>query len=471
MNRRSVVTFIFGAVFARRGIVFAWRACSEEDGGGICPDGNTCCPTAIKGISACITRPKGDFARTSVCCVDDGMGETGCGPEYQCKSSNGQHYCELQDDKKNETPVLPLILPRYCLGRPRASTLQHVYSLPVDTTTPDSPQLAYYSSMSSMDAMDASSVARRHSVRTVVVVVHGSARNADDYLSCAVASIPTNQRDSTLVLAPRFLAPSDGQVNATNSSVTLLRWDEDFPVEHTWRYGADAIKTDISSYQTMDVLVEQLDRTQFPLLELIVVAGHSAGGQFTHRWALTSGSPVWGDHNHSSVSSHVPIRVVVANPRSFCYLDGQRYVNGTLMLPDAAAIEACPGYNSWEWGLAPGGPLVTPYKDRELACVGGAERMAVRYSLRDVVYIDGEYDVLEVRSSCEDDDFQGINRRQRSQFFFEALNMLYPLHRHRRFVAGSVPHDHCLIFQSDAYQHEVFENAVSRGSAFSSRDN
>jgi pimeloyl-ACP methyl ester carboxylesterase len=168
-------------------------------------------------------------------------------------------------------------------------------------------------------------------------VVHGSGRNADDYLACAVASTSTHEQDSTPVLAPRFLAPGDGLVNATNLSVKLLCWAETFPIPHMWRYGADVIRTGISSYQAMDALVEQLSRTAFPLLEDIVVAGHSAGGQFTQRWALTSGSAAWGD-KHDSPSSHVCLRVVAANPCSFCYLDGHRNLNGTFQLPIDATI-------------------------------------------------------------------------------------------------------------------------------------
>jgi pimeloyl-ACP methyl ester carboxylesterase len=326
----------------------------------------------------------------------------------------------------------------------------------------DAPQLAYYSSMGPLDAMDAASVARRSSVRTVLIAVHGSGRNADDYLACAVASTPKQQRDSTLVLAPRFLAPGDGLVNATNSSIKLLRWAETYPIPHTWRYGADAIRTGISSFQAMDVLVEQLNRTTFPLLEEIVVAGHSAGGQFTQRWALTSGSAAWGD-KHDSASARIRLSAVAANPRSFCYLDGRRFLNGTLQLPSNAATEACPGYDSWEWGLAPGHALKTPYKDRALAEAGGPEHMAVRYSLRNVLYIAGEFDVLKVHDSCEDDDFQGLNRRQRSMFFFESLSEIYPLHFHRRFIAPNTPHDHCLIFQSDPFQKEVFGRGAKTG--------
>jgi pimeloyl-ACP methyl ester carboxylesterase len=114
-----------------------------------------------------------------------------------------------------------------------------------------------------------------------------------------LSATPTHEQDSTLLLAPCFLAPGDGLVNATNLSIKQLRSAETYPIPHTWRYGADAITTGISSYQGMDALMEQLSWTAFPLLEDIVVAGHSSGGQFTQRWALTLGSAAWGDKHDS----------------------------------------------------------------------------------------------------------------------------------------------------------------------------
>jgi hypothetical protein len=88
-------------------------------------------------------------------CIDDGVGESDA-------VNNGapQFFCELRDSAKNETPVPPLQLPRYRLGRLCESALNQVHLLQVDMKTVDAPQLAYYSSMGALDAMDAASVAR-----------------------------------------------------------------------------------------------------------------------------------------------------------------------------------------------------------------------------------------------------------------------------------------------------------------------
>jgi len=78
-------------------------------------------------------------------------------------------------------------------------------------------------------------------------------------------------------------------------NIPFLRWWEEGYLTHTWRFGADAINVSISSFDAMDAFVERLafDKEQFPNLEKIVVTGHSAGGQFAQRWALTSSSPVF----------------------------------------------------------------------------------------------------------------------------------------------------------------------------------
>ena len=130
--------------------------------------------------------------------------------------------------------------------------------------------------------------------------------------------------------------PSDDSPR-TSSSLPYLQWDAQYPIFHTWRYGAESISdvnynnnATISSFGAMDVLLESLcDRKRFPNLQRIVVTGHSAGGQFVHRWALSSNSWCFGDgqyaHRWAPKSDLPNVRTVVANPRSFTYLDNRRY--------------------------------------------------------------------------------------------------------------------------------------------------
>ena len=82
------------------------------------------------------------------------------------------------------------------------------------------------------------------------------------------------------------------------------------------------------------------------------MAGHSAGGQYVHRWTLLSSSPIiWGedggsgsdsvsvvhDDNNANANANansttttnnreIEIRTAVANPRSYCYLDNRRMI-------------------------------------------------------------------------------------------------------------------------------------------------
>jgi len=476
-----IATFVFAPVAS-------WESCGIEDGGGLCPDGNTCCSVGnVPGKSSCITQKKNaPNNMTSSCCTDDGMGMTGCGPGYRCVHEvPDSYFCEIVPDDEErlgtdeeQSPIPPQRLPRYRLCSVPPASLQKVHGLIIGSmnnknteSTNTSGQLAYYSTMGSLDATDAETLFRHAKVRVALIMIHGSGRNADDYICCGVSSIPKEfSSTSVLVVAPRFLAPRDGPVNITATMENgqhpppLLEWNETDPIPHTWRYGANAINSEISSYDAMDTLLERLvlDNDRFPLLERVVVAGHSAGGQFTHRWSLTSSSQAWARDNTNyagTLQRQVLIRVVVANPRSFCYLDGRRYVNGSLALPDHSTISACPGYNTWEWGLDSGGRLPTPYKDRALDTVGGKKQMIERYNSRDVVYLAGALDVEPVRSECEDDDFQGPNRRERSKRFFASLNEIYGANiHHRRLLVSGVPHDHCLMFQSAEGRIALFGN-------------
>jgi hypothetical protein len=116
----------------------------------------------------------------------------------------------------------------------------------------------------------------------------------------------------------------------------------------------------------------------------------SAGGQTLQRWALLSNSYAWNS---------MDIRVVVANARSYAYLDGRRWMapnpedgpdddqGEVFRLPDPNdGIDSyCPQYNHWLWGLEDGGEVQCPYRDREVAEVDSAAAIAKRYALRNVV--------------------------------------------------------------------------------------
>ena len=481
---------------------------------------------------------------------------------------NNKLYCHRIDPDYDGEKPKPLVLPRYKLTNLPHKVFTQVYGLPLaERTFPASgandemnengtnkkdsegknkveKNVAYFSSMGSLDSSHKSDLQLHQRVTTVLIVVHGSGRTAEDYLYGAVSSLPKDQQDfhnaTTMVISPWFLDPEDDDVDAAefiehndnmlgedadersvrvgrrrlghdkrhhhhrhpegknNIPIPLppntLRWYEMGPeLLHTWRYGANAINSTLSSFDAMDRLVERFvdDPVRFPSLARILVTGHSAGGQFVQRWTMVSDSPVWKEPSYSSdhhdagdvevtgdsnyqygtqrklvTQRNVQLRAVPANPRCFAMLDDRRYVhdaktNTTVFRrPDNAAIDACPDFNQWIWGLDPGGSVVAPYKDRAVAAAGGARSLAHRYvTQRNVVYLAGGAD-LEVFDDDCGSVIQGQTRRERSQKFMASLQEVYPQEMknelHTRVVAMGIPHDHTLMFQSPAGQEALF---------------
>jgi pimeloyl-ACP methyl ester carboxylesterase len=421
----------------------SWHNCTpttdnEENSFLFCPNRATCCPMG------CITgSPHAPANMTGECCHDDI--HTGCGQGYQCAHDENVSYCRLVTPVNEESPNR---LPRYqlCHLSPSARP-PPLYGWTLQTTTENAPPLAYYTTAHGpLDAGDASTLNQFANIRTIVVVIHGSARNADDYLCCMQRAVPEEQQNTTLVVAPWFPAPGDDD----DDGASYLRWSDKGPISHTWRYGANSLETNISSYAVLDDLVLhwQADRVRFPRLRRILVAGHSAGGQYAQRWALLTPVVV--------APARALVRVVVANPRSFAYLDPRRFLsNGTFGIPNHTD---CPEYDDWEWGLSTyqSPPLLTvPYKDKAIASAGGVAAVVDRYRTRDVVYLSGGLDTFPQDDNCRA-QLQGRHRRERSALFVASLAQVYGRPVHHRLVGHGIPHDHCLLFQSSEGRQALF---------------
>lgn len=483
-------------------LVEAWHRCSFWSND-VCPTGNACCLDRYTNSYRCLS---GKNETTGECC----SGQTGCKDGFRCAGDDDDDdknnksgkdaagYCARIDPKND---LLPERVPHYQLcALPSPRALKEVYGLAMKSANGDDnnddipaeaanrglraaankdgpveqPVAAYLSNLGSLDTDDPALRRAQAAVETVFIVVHGSSRNADDYLCCAhqavVGAANWNVSSAaTMVVAPWFLAPHDAVTSHTGTTAPL-RWAERGPIPHTWRYGADAMHSNISSYAVMDALLDRfvLDhRNRFPSLRKVVVAGHSAGGQYVQRWALLSNHDIFDNNNNNNnvdeqqSTPPVSIRVVVANPKSLVWLDDRRVMeDGVLRRPEADAIYLCPSYDEWEWGLdnstrtTERDALDAPYKDRAIRRAGGIEAMQARYATRDIVYLAGEQDVLW-NGECED-KMQGRFRRERSEHFFAALQEYYGHAVHHRLVVAGVHHDHCLMFQSPEGRKALF---------------
>jgi hypothetical protein len=292
-------------------------------------------------------------------------------------------------------------------------------------------------------------------IKRAVINVHGVYRTASTAFNNLVASaqlaavkgFANNPLGETILLAPHFA--SDGPL------YTYHRWNDG------WAQGDQSVlPPTISSFAVIDAMIAELmgerggndHRRRFPNLETIVVAGHSAGGQFTHRYAATNGQ--------DGSLPGIRMRYVVANPSSYLYLDGKRpHYDGSAGIgtpyswscigfcqwrtnPGFSGAPICPGnYNDWRYGLDD--------KNSYAAAVGTA---AIRSRLvnRSVIVLlgtaDNDPNDPTLAKGC-DAKLQGPHRYARGTRFLAYLNQQFPVyHGHSIVELAGVGHNSWSMF-------------------------
>lgn len=422
-----------------RAWVSAFEQCSKDLGGGICPDGNTCCQR-YDGKSGCIPSDLGRSNAT--CCSDDGM--TGCPPGYACIVVGDTKGCHVVNQSRYIDPLVQDV-PRYLLCD--ATGIEEIYGFDMGNGS----RLAYYSSHGPIETIftttSPSTVNESERIDMVLIVIHGANGNADDYFCTAKACVELQDSyRNVLLIAPQFYSASD-----TRPRKELLFWNTD--KDGSWRYGADSMGPirGISSFSCLDKLVDTLWKN-FESLQKVVIAGHSSGAQAVHRWSLlTSEWRTGGMH------------AVVANPSSFAYLEPLRLVNNTSwQIP-----KGCPMYDGWEWGLSMGGPSEAPYRDRAMK---NTTRLVSRFRDRHVIYLSGSQDRCNVSTDngwCSShglettcmDEVQGGDRLERSRHYMLSLQRLGfgETKAHIHHIVPGAGHDHAMMFQSPIGVKSLFD--------------
>lgn len=254
-------------------------------------------------------------------------------------------------------------------------------------------------------------------IQRALIIVHGRLRNAQTYLhSAEQAASQAGQGANTLVIAPQFLNESDAQRNHLERQV--LRWKG-----NDWMAGEASIGPgQVSSYGALDQIIKHLgNRTLFPALKEIVVAGHSGGGQVVQRFALIG-------HEHPTLQREgISLRFVVANPSSYAYFSPQRPVRF-----DAAS---CPGFDNWKYGLQ---------QLPDYARGQSTEQLEQAYVSRTVTYLLGQQDTdpnhPALDKSCEA-EAQGAYRLIRGHNYFDYLKQRHPQLSHRLVEVPGVGHN------------------------------
>ncbi|GMW06369.1 MAG: hypothetical protein AMXMBFR8_11660 [Nevskiales bacterium] len=209
-----------------------------------------------------------------------------------------------------------------------------------------------------------------------VFVIHGTNRNADDYL---------NYLDDldTLVIAPKFQGSGPG-----------LYWSSG-----GWKQGDRSKDSQrVSSFEVLDRMVE--------MYHGVAVVGHSAGGQFVMRYA--AGTPLQG------------LTFIVANPSSYMYLNGSRPFGSSA---------TCRDYDEYHYGLDElndymSSGVVRDFPDRNVIYLLGDRDTKVDK------YLD---------TSCEANR-QGRNRYERGLQFYNHLTQVYGRPVQRKVIVRGVGH-------------------------------
>lgn len=199
--------------------------------------------------------------------------------------------------------------------------------------------------------------------------------------------------------------------------------------------GQNSINGNVSSLQVLDKLVEHFsDKSRFPNLDTVVLAGHSGGGQLVHRYSLVGNDAPDG----------INVRYVIANPSSFVYLNDYR--------PRTFDPVSCPGWNTWKFGLNdPPKYVLESQRVRGFADVGSVLQT---FAARDIRYLNGQYDnftqgVLD--TSCEA-EAQGISHIDRGLAYWSYITSILPLGNFNQDIeiVPSVGHNATAMFLSKA---------------------
>lgn len=263
---------------------------------------------------------------------------------------------------------------------------------------------------------------RNVQVRRALVMVHGTLRNADHYFTTATgAAFLAKALGDTLVIAPAFHSAGKGCDDRLAEHEVSWSCTGD-----SWRSGGAALSDPgLTSFDFMDILLRRLaDRSLFPNLQAVVIAGHSAGGQFVSRYEMS---------NQVHESLGLALAYVVANPSSYAWPVSDRALATDDAAPQTAAraweseaphsdfsfgpfdAAKAPKFDQWPYGLHNRGGYAARLGDEQL------RRQLVA---RPTTYLLGQVDVLPLGGFDDSASAmaQGPTRRARGEAFVKLLN-------------------------------------------------
>ena len=297
---------------------------------------------------------------------------------------------------------------------------------------------------------------RNDSVRRALIMVHGTNRNADHYFSTAVAAtFLAGALDDSVVIAPR-IASAAGNCHDTLAA-DEVSWS---CTGDSWRSGGvSASHPDLTSFDFVDSVLKKLaNKSVFPNMRAIVVAGHSAGGQFVARYQMAN-------RVHDTLG--ISVTYVVANPSSYAWPDNTRPQPVDDGAPENAkgawetekvhtkfsygAFDAstCANYDRWPAGLE--------NRSSGYTAKISDEQLKKQLVSRPTTFLFGQVDTLPLGgfdSSCPA-MAQGATRRARGEAYVKYINERLGAKHQVQIVPECGHNDRC-VYTTDAVLPVIF---------------
>lgn len=250
-------------------------------------------------------------------------------------------------------------------------------------------------------------------VQRAIIVVHGLNRDPGTYMSNMLSALSQVTADknvnfsSVAIMAPYFpngydkyvgypwtpgLAANKG--STSNALVwTAAQWASGANNQYPWN------ATTVSSYEVLDQLVKWFDnKSNFPNMKHIVVAGHSLGAQTINRYAEVG----------NTFSTNSRVSYWIGNPNSYGWMSTSRPLSTT----------SCPTYDNWREGFTNYTSYPMTYGTSLVA--SGRSAVLANYNSRSKAYARGTQDLGDDSSTCAPFT-TGANRNERFFNFLKAF--------------------------------------------------
>lgn len=260
-------------------------------------------------------------------------------------------------------------------------------------------------------------------IRRALVMVHGTNRNADHYFRTATtAAFLDGALADTIVIAPSIRSADHGCDDKLEPNEVSWSCRGD-----SWRSGGvSSSDKNLTSFDFVDEILRRLaNKKIFPNLTTIVIAGHSAGGQFVSRYEMA---------NHVGDTLGVAVSYVVANPSSYAWPVATRPLPVDDGAPENAVlgwkseephtsfsygpfdVSKAPKYDLWPYGL----------EERTSGYTAGTSDDQLRKQLvsRPTTYLLSQVDTLPLGGfdGSPNAMAQGATRRARGEAFVKYVN-------------------------------------------------